>query len=74
LTPTSLTGTLAALALSESEDLAALRRRVTAVHDLTCGHTPFFTADELADQPDAVLQRIGREFPSALDHHLAAIA
>ena len=30
--------------------------------------------DPLAQQPAAVLRRIGRDFPSTLDRHLAAIA
>lgn len=30
--------------------------------------------DRLAQQPAAVLRRIGRDFPSVLDHHLAAVA
>ncbi len=30
--------------------------------------------DRLAQQPAAVRRRIGRDFPSVLDHHLAAVA
>ena len=30
--------------------------------------------DRLTHQPDTVLRRIGRDFPSVLDHHLAAVA